>query len=116
MKKTIEKKQSFYVDYKFTDLELLEKGKDLAKRTQERAALDLKKKEITSQMNAEVSAKDAEINLIGTKLNNGYENRKVEGKVIFDFDKGVKDFYYEGEHVKTEKLTQDDYQLEADLK
>jgi hypothetical protein len=115
-KQTVTKNTSFYIDYKFTDQELMEKGKELAKASQQKDALELKKKEVTSQITAEIAGKNAEINIITSKINNGYENRKVEGQIEYDFEENKKYFIHDGKVHRTERMTEEDHQQELDLK
>lgn len=70
--------------YDFTHDELFQKGQELARYSQERANLENEKKAIVSEYKAKLDAKQAQIEMIGAHINNGFEFRNTECKVYFD--------------------------------
>src|SRR5690348_14317102 len=79
----VKKKTTEYLQYHFSDAELLQIGKDMARQNQELARLERKAKEIAAQIKGEITAKEAEIAQSSQFLSNGYEYRNIECEVIY---------------------------------
>ena len=69
----------------FTDMEKLEMAGKIGRETQLLAEARERKKEVTSQLTADVEAHRTEVDRIGTMLANGYEYRPVECAETRDF-------------------------------
>lgn len=69
----------------FSDPELLQLGKDLADKTTELRELEEDKKRVVSDFGARITAKEAEVSLLTSKLKSGYEYRMVNCTETLDF-------------------------------
>lgn len=103
--------ETITIRYDFTEEETAQKSKQLAIACSEKKQIEDQKKEVNSEFKYKLDSKDAEINLLSTHIQNGYEMRKVKCEVDRDLDAGKKYYVYNGEIVKTEKLSPEDYQL-----
>lgn len=110
-----EVKQFFSFQHNFTEAELKEKSRELARACDERTKAEDEKKKIQADFKAKIDGKNAEINIISGHINSGWEYVSKNCDVIFDFPKGIKKFYFEGECVGEEKTTSADHQLHLPL-
>lgn len=104
--------------HKFTDPERLELANTLAQATQKLTGLEEDKKRITSDFKAQIDGEQARANSVATKLNNGYELRQTECRLLFFPKKGVKQYYRldNGELVKEATMSSGDFQLSLPVK
>ncbi len=108
------KTEKRFLKYQFTHDEIHEKGILLATLTSEMTAIENEKKAIVSEFKAKLDGKQATVELIGNHINNGYEHRYIDCKVIFDDPSiGLKTTYRQdtGEKVQTDPMTADELQL-----
>ncbi len=78
---------SEHLEVRFTDVEKLEMGRDVARLNQEKRRLEQKLGEIKKQLAGEISAKETEIDRLMDLLSNGYEYRQVECRIDLDTPK-----------------------------
>jgi len=72
-----------YLKYTFTDTEILELSKGLAKHNQDMGELEAEKKRITADFSAKIQREQAEIDSIARKVYSGYEFRNVKCHVNY---------------------------------
>lgn len=107
------KKSTEYLRYSFTDQELLDLSKQLARKLAEQERAQGELKEVTTQLKAVVTAKENEVSTLSHLVQNGYEYRNIECEVRFDHpDKGKKTMLRmdTGEIVSETKMTGEDLQ------
>jgi spore germination protein YaaH len=106
--------------YVFTKEEALELGKELAYSNRQLAELEDQKKSLMAQMTSQISAQKEMVNLLTTKVGNGYKYVDVECEIFFHSpEKGMKkvvrtdidDTRTEMDQVITEKMTEKDWIL-----
>ncbi|HEX2881221.1 MAG TPA: hypothetical protein VHO25_16950, partial [Polyangiaceae bacterium] len=75
--------------------------------------LEEKKKQVTADLKAQVEAAQAEVNLLSTKISNGYEMRETECVVTFDPKNSSKDYHVKktGVFAKRAEMTKQDFQI-----
>lgn len=112
---TITRKENYNFRYQFTKEELEEKAKQLAKSCEERTSIEDEKKSVMSDFKAKIDSKTAEINHLSNNINSGYEYVTKTCEVEYDFEAGFKKYFYDGVQVGKEKMTSNDYQLEAEI-
>lgn len=78
-----------YLRCNLTDEELLETGKQLARANAQRAEAESHKKEIDSQLKADIEKHASRALSLSVLLNNGYEYRNVECQQVKDFAAGT---------------------------
>lgn len=115
-KKAPEGKEIVSIPYHFNNEEKLELSMRHAVAHQQIEAITDQVKSITADLKAQIKAKQAEAQSLGTKITSGFEYRETECRVTYDAKKGRK-FYHpknsepESEPVKESEMTTDDYQL-----
>jgi hypothetical protein len=72
-----------YLRYDFTDAEMLEMGKGLARANERVAALESEKDDVVSAIKARITRAESEGAGLAVALNKGYEMRDVECTVMF---------------------------------
>lgn len=107
----INDKQTYQLKYVFSEAELRDKSNQLARVCSDKQRLEGEKKTIIADYKAKIESKIADQNLLSSHINNGYEYLFKSCDVVLDFATKTKTFYFEGEPVGTEPLTQEDYQL-----
>lgn len=100
------------IQYHFTEAEIKEKAIRLAAEIQERSKLEDELADIKAQYKSKIEAKNSEINLLSSQVNSGFEMKEVRCQVMKDFDKGTKDYIYDGKVYATVRMTDRDYQTE----
>lgn len=73
-----------------TDEELLTHSKELAKVSQDKEAVERRKKEVADDFKAQVTKLEAEISILSRTIGNGYEYRDVECYWVYDWPRGKK--------------------------
>lgn len=109
------RKENYNFQYNFTEDELKEKSKQLARSCDERNNLEDQKKSVMSDFKSKIDSKNAEINITSGHINNGYEWLTKTCDVEYDFDNSKKIFYYNNDRVGVEKMSPQDYQLKAGI-
>lgn len=109
------RKENYNFQYNFSQEELHEKSKELARACNERVKLEEQKKSVTSDFKAKIDSKSAEVNILSGHISNGYEWLTKTCDVEYDFDAGKKKYYYDGLMVGVERMSPNDYQLKAGL-
>ena len=71
----------------FTDEEKLAMGLELARENEEATAVEERKKEVDSQLKAEIDSHVAKSQSLSRKINNGYEYRDIPVKITKDLGK-----------------------------
>jgi hypothetical protein len=104
------RKENYQFKYVFTEDEIKEKSKQLARAIQARLELEDEKKTAASEFKAKIEAKVSESNLISNHINNGYEYLFKTCDVVLDFVTGRKTYFFEGVEVGVETMTKEDYQ------
>lgn len=107
------KKVAEYLKYQFSEEETRENGKSLARKNQELTELELKKKQLTSDLKAEAESCTAAAAKLARWVNDEYDFRMVDCEVVLDSpEAGIKTMVRldTGEVVKSEKMTADELQ------
>ena len=81
-KKTRQQKE--YLKCEFTHDEIHQKGIELARISSERQTIENERKAVAADFKAKIDTKDAEIAILGSHINNGYEYRNVVCTAIFN--------------------------------
>lgn len=76
------------------------------------ADLNIIKKAVSSDFKAKIDSKTSMMTMLSNHITTGFEMKNVEREVEFDFDKGLKRFYYQGVLYDTQSMTDEDRQLE----
>jgi len=106
--------------YVYTQPELVELGKEYAYANRQLAELEDQKKSLNAQMTSQISAQKEMVNLLTTKVGNGYQYRDVECDVFYHSpEKGFKtiertdidETRTDMEAVTVEKMTEKDWML-----
>lgn len=113
-KEAVVKKELYNFQYNFTEEELKDKSRQLAKSCEERNRLEDEKKSVMGAFKAKIDSKSEEINVISNHINSGYEWLSKSCDVVMDFDNGIKTYFYEGLKVGEEKMMKADYQITID--
>lgn len=107
-----------FLKYSFSHEEIHEKGLELARLSSEENSIDKERKAIASEFKAKLDGKAAQIEVIGTQINNGYEHRYIDCECHHhDPNTGMKTVYRKdnGEKVRVESMTPDELQIELEL-
>lgn len=107
-----------FLKHEFTQDEILEKGKELARLSSEHISIDNERKAVASSFKAQLDGKSAEIEMIGNHINNGYEHRYVECVFVMnDPNTGFKCIYRKdtGETVRSMPMSQEEMQIGMDI-
>lgn len=109
------RKENYEFQWTYTEEEMAQKSRQLARACADRSALEDELKSIKSGFKAKIDSKTSEINLLSRNLNDGHEWLHKTCTVQYDFDNGRKIFFYENIRVGEERMSAKDYQLEANL-
>lgn len=107
------KKVAEYLKYQFCSEETAENAKLLARKNQQIVELELKKKQLASDIKAEAEALAADVAKLARWVNDEYDFRMVDCEVMLDSPTAGQKTAYRidtGEVVKTEKMTTDELQ------
>lgn len=108
-----QRKSTEYLQYHFTDAELLDLAKTNARTQSEKRALENQKAQITKQLAGDIAAKDAELQKLSELVSNGYEYRQVECSIVLDMPvRGMATIIRDdtGEVVKERRMNDSEYQ------
>jgi len=112
-KKTIVEKRQ--IKYPFSEKELAEKSQQLASCVGELQDLESELKSVKSDYKSKIDAKQALVSGLSNNVRSGFDYRVVECDVIFDYDKAVKEYYYNGILRDTVKMESKDFQTEIPI-
>lgn len=107
-----------YLRCDLTDTEIADAARDLARANAKRAAIEQQKKEVDSQLKAEIAAQDTVIARLSTLINTGHEYRNIDCRIDLDTpDKGRKRIVRldTGEEVAIKPMTDADKQMALEL-
>lgn len=68
----------------FSDAEMLELGKQMARAANQKRELESRKAEVTKRLGAEIAEKDTELGKLTERVSQGYEYRNIECGIWFD--------------------------------
>jgi hypothetical protein len=107
-----------FLKYEFTDIEVRDKGMDLARLQSEYYKIEGEAKAVASEFKAKKDGKAAEIEILAGHVNNGYEHRYIDCEVRYNCpNTGIKSTYRKdtGEFVRKESMSAEEMQLSFDL-
>jgi hypothetical protein len=107
-----------YLKYTFTDAEITDAAKELARAAQQRTSLEQRKKEVDSQLKADIEAQNSIVGRLSSYINTGYEYRDIECRVELDTpEQGKKRIVRldTEEEVKVVPMTDMDRQMRLEL-
>lgn len=104
------RKELHTIRYTFDKTELAEKSKQLAETCGEKMRIIEEKKSVNSQYKAKIDEKESVISLLSSHITTGYEMKSAECEVEYDYDKGVKRYFYQGVLYDTVAMTDSDRQ------
>lgn len=107
------KKVSEYLKYQFSEEETKDNAKRLARKNQELAELELKKKQLAADIKSEMDAATADAARLARWVNDEYDFRMVDCEVMLDSPTAGQKTIFRldtGEVVKTEKMSADEMQ------
>jgi hypothetical protein len=107
-----------YLKYEFSDAEITDAAKELARAAQQRASLEQRKKEVDSQLKADIEAQNSIVGRLSSYINTGYEYRDIECRIELDTPEAGKKRVVRvdnGEEVKVVPMTDADKQTCLDL-
>ena len=102
-----------YLRCDFTDAEIIDLSKKLARQISEHSAAERELKEVSTQLKANVTAKETAVAFTAGLVQNGYEYRTIECRRYFDHpEKGKKSLVRmdTGDVVSTDRMSGDDLQ------
>jgi len=105
-----------FVKYVFSEDEKKEISSRMAQKVSELQSSEDEKKAIMSDFKSRIDSLQAEINRSATQINNGYEVRNVDCKVIADYNTKMWVSIREdtGEIAKERKMSANDLQMKLD--
>lgn len=109
------KKANFSFDYRFTEFELQEKGKQLARTSALKSAIEDEKKSAMSNFKDRLDSTQSEINILSRNINEGSEYVTRTYEAEHDYDKATITYFFEGIKVGSAKMSQADFQMEAEF-
>jgi hypothetical protein len=112
-------KISEYLKYQFSEEETRENGKKLARKNQELAELDLKKKQLSADIKAETDAANADSARLARWVNDEYDFRMIECEVTLDSPTAGQKTLVRldtGEIVNTENMSADELQMALEFR
>jgi hypothetical protein len=87
MKEAVEEKKEItvkeYLKYSFSDAELLNLSKTLAKHNQDLAEIEGQKKRVMADFGAKIQGEESNIGELSRKVSSGYEFRNIECVVTY---------------------------------
>ncbi len=107
-----------YLQYSFSDAELLDMAREQSRVIQEKATLEKKKSEIAKTLAGEIEGKQGVIDRISEGIRNGYEWRNIECIIHYDSPRsGMAEIIRTdtGEVAKRRRMTSEELQYQLDL-
>jgi hypothetical protein len=101
-----------------TEMELLQKAKELAKLQQDKTSAEEQAKSAAATFKDKIAGAQSNINILSRDISNGYEYRDVDCYWEMDYKTRKKNLIRTdtGEVVKTEEISASEMQKEMDLK
>ncbi len=112
-------KHQEYVKVVFTDAEVADFARGLAQANRKRSSIEQQKKEVDTQLKAEIEAENTNIKRLSDHISNGHEYRNVECRVDLDVPEDGKKSIIRldtGEVVKVLPMTDMDRQMRLELR
>ena len=107
-----------YLRCDFTDAEIAETAKQLARANYKRTSLEQQKKEVDSALKGEIEAENSVIQRLSNCINTGHEYRNIECRIELDTPEPGKKRVVRldtGEEVSVRLMTDADRQMVLDL-
>ena len=107
-----------YLRCQFTEQEITDKAKDLACANRKRTQIEQQKREVDTQLKADIEVENSKIARLSEHISTGFEYRDVECRVDLDTpEEGQKRIVRldTGEEVLVALMTDEDKQLALDL-
>lgn len=107
-----------YLKCDFTDSEIAEAAKELARANSRKASIEQQKKDVDAQLKSEIVAQETIIGRLAAQINTGSEYRNVECRVELDTPEAGKKRTIRldtGEEVSVKAMTDTDRQMVLDL-
>ena len=107
-----------YLQYFFSDPEILEMAKEQSRTLQEKGTLEKKKSELAKTLAGEIEQKQAIIDGLSRGISSGYEWRNIECIIKLDDPKQGQATIYRtdtGESAKVRRMTAEEMQFQLDL-
>lgn len=111
-------KSTEYLKYEYTDLEIADAARDLARANRTRASLEQRKKEVDSAIKAEIECENSIIARLSNLIATGSEYRDIEVRIELDTPETGKKRIVRldtGEEVAVKNMTDQDRQMVIDL-
>ncbi len=89
MEKTVINKVKKNLKHNFSQEEMIQLGSELAREYAAKTELEMRKKDVGTQLKAEIESHTLKAEAASRKLNNGYEYRDVECTEIIDTENKV---------------------------
>ncbi len=107
-----------WLKYTFTEEEKKKISEELAQGVVQKESLELKKKDVVSQIKSEIDAIESRVHTLSRNINQGYEFRNVECEEIKDYEtRKVKIYRLDtDEYVRDRNMTPDELQMEFNEK
>lgn len=103
---------------KLTEVELLQKAKELAKLQQDKVSSEEQAKSAAATFKDKIAGAQAAINILSRDISNGYEYRPTDCYWEMDYPARKKNLIRSdtGESIKTEEISASEMQKEMDLR
>lgn len=85
--------QTIEIEYYLTEEEKVEKGREAAKKNNERKNVEAEKKAVMADYTAKVKVLSNELELMFETLNSGFEVREVEARLVKNYLTNEKEYY-----------------------
>jgi len=114
MKDIQTKHEDVYGKYVFNEEEKKEMAEQMARAFSEKTDLELKKKEVSSQIKGEIDAVDAKMSTLSRYYNQGHKFMNIPCRVEYDFQKKEVRAYRKdtGDRISVRTMTQNEFQQE----
>lgn len=103
-------KEKCEIDFPFDQETKNKKADQLVNALDQLGALEDEKKDVTSKLAEKIKAKEAEVELIKNQLKAKKETKNIVCEIVRDFDRGVREYWFDGKKLKEEKLRATDHQ------
>lgn len=107
-----------YLRCEFTDAEIAEAAKELARANSRKASIEQQKKDVDAQLKSEIVAQETIIGRLAAQINTGSEYRNIECRLELDTPEPGKKRVVRldtGEEVSVKPMTDSDRQMVLDL-
>ena len=110
--KTRRAKRELY--FKLTDSDYILKGKDAASKRAELDVIERRFEDLKKKAKSEVELKQQELNGVLSVIQQGRELREVECTELFDYERGVVSYLYDGEVLETRPMERHERQMKIE--